>query len=175
MKAVAIVALGLAGCQVCGTYSYRGYEVEEHCGAIYGTEGVYYEGNDVVQLNFASSAPVDRPGLSWGWTGEPVLTAFFHADDLVRGTVLGADDVVASCSWVEAPGPHEMDDVVHSGPPTDFELEVGAKVADLEFGGSGPLRRFTWFIECDDGEVWSEGRDAVRLRATTGSSAALDG
>lgn len=162
------VSLGLTACHVCGTYSYRGFEVEEHCGAVYGTQGLLWEGNGVVELSFESSTPLDRPSLEWGLAGEPFLTARFWGNDLERGTVLGPDDAIAWCTWFEAADAWGDTTIPHDGPATAFELEVLGRPLDTDYGSEGPLRRFSWFIECDDGEVWSEGTDAVRLRASSG-------
>jgi hypothetical protein len=156
-----IAAAGTAACNTCGTFSYRGYEVEEHCGVVYGTTGRWFRGDGVVELQVGSSAPVGRTQISFR-PDRPDVRIAFPDIYLRRGTEVPAEDVAARCALPDgAPLAVEQAEV--------FVRRRGTNL-DLDPVDRSRYRRFSWSIRCAEGVIRSEATDVVELEVTEGFS-----
>lgn len=158
-------ALGLSACATCGTFSYKGYTVEERCGVVYGVQGTFFEEDEAVELEITSTTRVDDRHIDWN-SAQPTIRVRIHAEDIEKGTLLTEADVDATCIWGEfGPGQASSIGETREGTFEHFEVEVLGKTGHVELDPEGPRRRFRWDVACGDGVLAAEGTDVVLLRS----------
>ncbi len=160
--------LWLAGCTVCGTFTYKGYDVMEECGPIYGARGDRWqvEGapdtEGVVTVDLVPAPREDLPHIAWGDGFQPTVEVALRADHLDRGEELDGALLWSECSWWEPVGdPADGVWEVRLEPATAAWLRVGRE----RVWTSEVQRHLEWEVVCGEDRIAATGEDAVRLRA----------
>jgi hypothetical protein len=141
----------------CGEYTFLNFSTHEKCGGTQDAFGFVYSADKAVKLSLMPTE--GDPARLY----IPSFDIAFHSDYLKAGTILGKDQVRATCSRFQKE--HGDDPTYYTVPAKTVTLKVVEYRGEQEHRILDDHTRwvFDWNIECPELDLAAKGKDQIDL------------